>query len=124
MPIYTKPDETDPVDKLAHWLSEIHNDNAPIGWERYRPLAQSLRRRFHLIEKPSPDDPRIQRPSRDASEEQDAAYLQAAIANKHAGQIMEMVREMDAVVAELEIADSFEAPSAAIRKLKERLARP
>lgn len=29
----------DPLDEIAHILSEIMNDNAPIGWERYRGFA-------------------------------------------------------------------------------------
>lgn len=40
--MYTNPKATDPVDRLAHFLSEVHNDRAPLGWEKYRSLANSL----------------------------------------------------------------------------------
>lgn len=40
--MYSKPDMTRATDRLAHLLSEMHNDNAPLGWERYRPLASML----------------------------------------------------------------------------------
>lgn len=33
------PDFTDTTDRLAYFLSECHNDSAPIGWQRYRNLA-------------------------------------------------------------------------------------
>lgn len=36
------------TDRLAHLLSEMHNDNAPFGWERYRPLANSLMAKFPI----------------------------------------------------------------------------
>jgi len=51
-PTYVKKDiEADPVWKLAHWMSEIDNDMAPIGWSRYIPLASSILQKFDLIEK-------------------------------------------------------------------------
>jgi hypothetical protein len=40
--MYTRPNMDLPVDKLAHFMSEVHNDNAPIGWEQYRTLAKIL----------------------------------------------------------------------------------
>lgn len=40
--MYSKPNMSNATDRLAHLLSEIHNDNAPIGWERYRFLASAL----------------------------------------------------------------------------------
>jgi hypothetical protein len=40
--MYSRPDMTNPSDRLAHFLSEVHNDSAPIGWEKYRGLANSL----------------------------------------------------------------------------------
>ena len=40
--MYSKPNMDDPKDRLAHILSEMHNDNAPLGWERYRFLASML----------------------------------------------------------------------------------
>lgn len=48
--MYTKPDKSNKTDRLAHWLSEVHNDNAPIGWERYRFLANSLMAKFPIGE--------------------------------------------------------------------------
>ena len=41
MPIYSRPTAS-LEDRLAHILSEIMNDNAPIGWERYRGPATCL----------------------------------------------------------------------------------
>ena len=46
--MYGRPNMEDPVDRLAHYLSEIHNDNAPLGWERYRSTAECLIRKFDL----------------------------------------------------------------------------
>lgn len=40
--MYSRPNMNDATDRLAHMLSEMHNDNAPIGWERYRGLANLL----------------------------------------------------------------------------------
>ena len=40
--MYSKPNMSSATDRLAHLLSEMHNDNAPLGWERYRPLASML----------------------------------------------------------------------------------
>lgn len=40
--MYTNPDMTSAKDRLAHMLSEMHNDNAPLGWENYRGLATLL----------------------------------------------------------------------------------
>ena len=48
--MHTQPDMTKAADRLAHYLSEIHNDNAPLGWERYRSLALALLRKFPMIE--------------------------------------------------------------------------
>lgn len=36
------------TDRLAHMLSEMHNDHAPIGWERYRSLANLLMAKFPI----------------------------------------------------------------------------
>ena len=33
---------TDSRDRLAHILSEVMNDDAPIGWESYRGYAECL----------------------------------------------------------------------------------
>jgi len=38
----------DAVDRMAHYLSELHNDNAPMGWERYRTTAVCLIKKFDL----------------------------------------------------------------------------
>jgi hypothetical protein len=46
--MYSAPDKKDPVDRLAHYLSEVHNDAAPMGWHRYRFLAKSLIDKFDL----------------------------------------------------------------------------
>ncbi len=40
--MYSRPNMDDATDRLAHMLSEMHNDNTPIGWERYRGLASLL----------------------------------------------------------------------------------
>ena len=48
--MYSRPNFDDPTDRLAHLLSELHNDNAPIGWERYRFTAKALIDRFNLAE--------------------------------------------------------------------------
>lgn len=48
--MYSRPNMTDATDRLAHLLSEIHNDSAPIGWERYRSLANALMRKFPIRE--------------------------------------------------------------------------
>jgi hypothetical protein len=46
--MYSRPDMTDPTDRLAHMLSEMHNDAAPMGWERYRNLANLLMAKFPI----------------------------------------------------------------------------
>ena len=48
--MYRRPDMTDATDRLAHMLSEMHNDNAPIGWERYRSLAGMLMAKFPITD--------------------------------------------------------------------------
>ena len=40
-----------PIWKLAFWLSEIDNDNAPIGWGHYIPMASMILNKFELKEK-------------------------------------------------------------------------
>lgn len=50
-------------------------------------------------------------------EEADARYLQSAIRDGQATEIMNMVRDMDDIVHLLGIEDSFETPCEAIRKL-------
>lgn len=39
---FTNPDKSDPVDLVAHVLSELYNDNAPLGWERYKGAAETI----------------------------------------------------------------------------------
>lgn len=46
--MYSKPDLKDATDRLAHMLSEMHNDRAPLGWERYRFLANLLMAKFPI----------------------------------------------------------------------------
>lgn len=46
--MYSRPNMDDATDRLAHMLSEMHNDSAPIGWERYRFLANLLMSKFPI----------------------------------------------------------------------------
>jgi hypothetical protein len=46
--MYSNPDMSDATDRLAHMLSEMHNDRAPLGWERYRSLASLLLAKFPI----------------------------------------------------------------------------
>jgi hypothetical protein len=48
--MYSKPDMNSETDRLAHMLSEMHNDNAPLGWEHYRFLANLLMAKFPIAE--------------------------------------------------------------------------
>jgi hypothetical protein len=48
--MFSRPDMTDATDRLAHMLSEMHNDAAPLGWERYRFLAKLLMAKFPIRE--------------------------------------------------------------------------
>lgn len=45
---YSRPNLADPTDRLAHFLSELHNESAPLGWERYRSLAAPLLMKFPI----------------------------------------------------------------------------
>ncbi len=48
-PTYIKAEiNLKPEWKLAFWLSEIDNDNAPIGWGKYILLARFLNGKFDL----------------------------------------------------------------------------
>lgn len=40
-----------PVWELAFTLSEIMNDNAPIGWTKYVPVAESLLAHYEITPK-------------------------------------------------------------------------
>lgn len=42
----------DPIEKLAFEMSEIDNDNAPIGWASYKHLARWMLAKYDLVEKP------------------------------------------------------------------------
>lgn len=54
-PTYVKAEiDANPAWKLAWRLSEVDNDNAPIGWSRYIPLASWLFITFDMTEKPEP----------------------------------------------------------------------
>ena len=45
-PTYVKAQiDANPVWAVAWWLSEIHNDAAPMGWARYIPIAEELQGR-------------------------------------------------------------------------------
>ena len=43
--------DANPAWRLAWRLSEVDNDNAPIGWSRYIGLASWLLQTFTMIEK-------------------------------------------------------------------------
>jgi|GEM_PF-6931534 len=40
-----------PIWKLAFWISEITNDNAPLGWHKYIFLATCILNKYELKEK-------------------------------------------------------------------------
>lgn len=40
--------KTNATDRLAYMRSKMHNDNAPLGWERYRSLANFLMAKFPI----------------------------------------------------------------------------
>jgi hypothetical protein len=48
--MYSRPNMSNATDRLAHMLSEMHNDRAPIGWERYRSLASLLMSKFPIAD--------------------------------------------------------------------------
>lgn len=61
--MYTVPNMNDTTDRLAHMLSEMHNDRAPLGWERYRSLANLLLSKFpiaHIVNEERFFDPAFQ----------------------------------------------------------------
>lgn len=43
--------ETNPTWELAFTISEIENDNAPIGWCKYIPLAECLLYNYDITKK-------------------------------------------------------------------------
>ena len=51
-PTYNKTEiDANPIWKLAFWMSEVDNDNAPIGWYKYNILATFLLSKYNLVEK-------------------------------------------------------------------------
>lgn len=46
--------KADPDMELAFTLSELENDNSPIGWSRYLPLARLLRYHYNISRKEKP----------------------------------------------------------------------
>jgi hypothetical protein len=51
-PVYAAAEKgKNPVEDLAWLMSELHNDNAPIGWRGYIPLAAALMERFEMKER-------------------------------------------------------------------------
>jgi len=46
--------EANPEWSLAFFLSECMNDDAPIGWHRYVPVARSLLRKYRVVAKGEP----------------------------------------------------------------------
>ena len=55
--MYSAPNMTRTIDRLAYILSELHNENAPLGWERYRNVAHALLLKLPIAE--FVDDPRF-----------------------------------------------------------------
>lgn len=48
-PTYIKSEiDADPIWALAWRLSELDNDNAPIGWYRYTNMSKWLLNTFHM----------------------------------------------------------------------------
>lgn len=57
-PTYVKSEiEANPVWELAFTLSEIQNDNAPIGWSKYIPTATCLLGNYEIKRKTSEAKP-------------------------------------------------------------------
>lgn len=53
-PTYVRKDiEANPVWQLAFSLSEIQNDNAPIGWGKYIWIAECLLANYDIKKKPA-----------------------------------------------------------------------
>ena len=51
-PTYNKEQiDADPVWRLAFWLSELINDNAPLGWSKYIWIAECLLADFDIKRK-------------------------------------------------------------------------
>jgi len=51
-PTYVEKEiETRPEWELAFFMSEIDNDNAPIGWSKYVPIAEGILNKYYLKER-------------------------------------------------------------------------
>lgn len=47
-PTYVKEEiDANPAWKLAYFFSELANDNAPLGWSHYIPIANWLIQEYH-----------------------------------------------------------------------------
>lgn len=58
-PTYVKAEiESNPAWELAFTISEIHNDNAPLGWGKYIFLAECLLHHYDIKRKPDAAGPR------------------------------------------------------------------
>ena len=52
-PTYVRSEiDANPVWALAFLMSELENDNAPLGWGRYISLASGLLRLYDMEKKP------------------------------------------------------------------------
>jgi len=56
--------EANNIWSLAFLMSEIDNDNAPIGWSNYIFLASALLNKYDIVEKP-PKRPENKNPAPD-----------------------------------------------------------
>lgn len=55
-PTYVRAEiDANPTWRLAFRLSEFDNDNAPIGWSRYIPMARWLMQNFNMTPKEKPE---------------------------------------------------------------------
>lgn len=53
-PTYRKADiDANPVWELAHFLSELLNDTAPVGWSRYIFQAEQIMQAYDIKRKTS-----------------------------------------------------------------------
>jgi hypothetical protein len=55
-PTYNRDEiDANPMWKLAWLISEIENDNAPIGWGQYVYLAKVLMSKYEIRERAAPE---------------------------------------------------------------------
>ena len=58
-PTYDRAEiENNPVWELAFTISEIHNDNAPLGWGRYKYLAECLLHHYDIKRRTEETEPK------------------------------------------------------------------